>query len=168
MFCSYCIFTIKWWWQWWVSIFYSFVSFYQFDTNGDGQISTAELREAMKKLLGQQVLLLGESVLLFVKFSIIHGVCLNLVCLLHLCILPRDIHTSPTIWLFQVGHRDLEDILRDIDLNGDGHVDFEGMWRRTLQFIPHNTFLCLQSLETGLHNILLCWCVSISIILTLY
>lgn len=32
----------------------------QFDTNGDGQISTAELREAMKKLLGQQVL--GESV----------------------------------------------------------------------------------------------------------
>lgn len=27
----------------------------QFDTNGDGQISTAELREAMKKLLGQQV-----------------------------------------------------------------------------------------------------------------
>lgn len=25
-----------------------------------------------------------------------------------------------------MGHRDLEDILRDIDLNGDGHVDFEG------------------------------------------
>ncbi|KAG7272416.1 hypothetical protein CRUP_013170 [Coryphaenoides rupestris] len=25
----------------------------------------------------------------------------------------------------EVGHRDLEDILRDIDLNGDGHVDFE-------------------------------------------
>uniref|UniRef100_A0AAV2J0R0 EF-hand domain-containing protein n=1 Tax=Knipowitschia caucasica TaxID=637954 RepID=A0AAV2J0R0_KNICA len=41
-------------------------------------ISTAELREAMKKLLGQQV-----------------------------------------------GHRDLEEILRDIDLNGDGQVDFE-------------------------------------------
>lgn len=31
-----------------------------------------------------------------------------------------------TAILFQVGHRDLEDILRDIDLNGDGHVDFEG------------------------------------------
>lgn len=30
-------------------------SAFQFDTNGDGMISTAELREAMKKLLGQQV-----------------------------------------------------------------------------------------------------------------
>lgn len=32
-----------------------FISHFQFDTNGDGEISTAELREAMKKLLGQQV-----------------------------------------------------------------------------------------------------------------
>ncbi|XP_077442089.1 calcium-binding protein 1b isoform X1 [Vanacampus margaritifer] len=30
-------------------------AFKEFDANGDGQISTAELREAMKKLLGQQV-----------------------------------------------------------------------------------------------------------------
>ncbi|XP_029547621.1 calcium-binding protein 2 isoform X2 [Salmo trutta] len=30
-------------------------AFKEFDTNGDGQISTSELREAMKKLLGQQV-----------------------------------------------------------------------------------------------------------------
>ncbi|XP_068608580.1 calcium-binding protein 1b isoform X1 [Brachionichthys hirsutus] len=30
-------------------------AFKEFDMNGDGQISTAELREAMKKLLGQQV-----------------------------------------------------------------------------------------------------------------
>ncbi|KAJ0057077.1 hypothetical protein NL108_002007 [Boleophthalmus pectinirostris] len=30
-------------------------AFKEFDTNGDGMISTAELREAMKKLLGQQV-----------------------------------------------------------------------------------------------------------------
>uniref|UniRef100_A0A8C7I6N0 Calcium binding protein 1 n=1 Tax=Oncorhynchus kisutch TaxID=8019 RepID=A0A8C7I6N0_ONCKI len=54
-------------------------AFKEFDTNGDGAISTSELREAMRKLLGQQV-----------------------------------------------GHRDIEDILRDIDLNVDGHVDFEG------------------------------------------
>lgn len=39
--------------------------------------------------------------------------------------LPSQLDFHP-IWLFQVGHRDLEDILRDIDLNGDGHVDFEG------------------------------------------
>lgn len=51
----------------------------QFDSNGDGQISVTELREAMKKLMGEQ---------------------LN----------PRDI----------------DDILRDADLNGDGLVDFEG------------------------------------------
>lgn len=46
-------------WCWW-----SFVCLYfcpQFDTNGDGQISTAELREAMKKLLGQQVQSSQES-----------------------------------------------------------------------------------------------------------
>uniref|UniRef100_A0A674D5Y1 Calcium binding protein 1 n=1 Tax=Salmo trutta TaxID=8032 RepID=A0A674D5Y1_SALTR len=30
-------------------------AFKEFDTNGDGAISTAELREAMRKLLGQQV-----------------------------------------------------------------------------------------------------------------
>ncbi|MGH0162724.1 UNVERIFIED_CONTAM: hypothetical protein FKN15_064239 [Acipenser sinensis] len=30
-------------------------AFKEFDTNGDGEISTAELREAMRKLLGQQV-----------------------------------------------------------------------------------------------------------------
>uniref|UniRef100_A0A671R8L1 Calcium binding protein 2b n=1 Tax=Sinocyclocheilus anshuiensis TaxID=1608454 RepID=A0A671R8L1_9TELE len=52
--------------------------YFAFDSNGDGQISIIELREAMKKLMGEQ---------------------LN----------PRDI----------------DDILRDADLNGDGLVDFE-------------------------------------------
>lgn len=32
----------------------------KFDTNGDGAISTSELREAMRKLLGQQVRLQNE------------------------------------------------------------------------------------------------------------
>ncbi|KAK1328711.1 hypothetical protein QTO34_012286 [Cnephaeus nilssonii] len=46
-------------------------AFREFDTNGDGEISTSELREAMRKLLGHQV-----------------------------------------------GHRDIEEIIRDVDLNG--------------------------------------------------
>uniref|UniRef100_A0A673GU87 Calcium binding protein 2b n=1 Tax=Sinocyclocheilus rhinocerous TaxID=307959 RepID=A0A673GU87_9TELE len=53
-------------------------AFKEFDSNGDGKISIIELREAMKKLMGEQ---------------------LN----------PRDI----------------DDILCDADLNGDGLVDFE-------------------------------------------
>lgn len=51
----------------------------QFDSNGDGQISLNELREAMKKLMGEQVT-----------------------------------------------NREINEILRDVDLNGDGLVDFEG------------------------------------------
>lgn len=55
------------------------LSLLQFDSNGDGQISLAELREAMKKLMGQQL-----------------------------------------------NQREIDEILRDVDLNGDGLVDFEG------------------------------------------
>lgn len=51
----------------------------QFDSDGDGQISLGELREAMKKLMGEQL-----------------------------------------------NHREIDEILRDVDLNGDGQVDFEG------------------------------------------
>ncbi|NXE56806.1 CABP2 protein, partial [Casuarius casuarius] len=57
-------------------------AFREFDTNGDGQISIAELREAMRKLLGQQL-----------------------------------------------NYREVDEILKDVDLNGDGLVDFEGMGR---------------------------------------
>ncbi|XP_030418422.1 calcium-binding protein 2-like isoform X2 [Gopherus evgoodei] len=53
-------------------------AFREFDTNGDGRISTAELREAMRKLLGHQ---------------------------LNYC--------------------EVDEILKDVDLNGDGLVDFE-------------------------------------------
>uniref|UniRef100_A0A3B4GK04 Calcium binding protein 2b n=1 Tax=Pundamilia nyererei TaxID=303518 RepID=A0A3B4GK04_9CICH len=49
-----------------------------FDSNGDGQISLTELREAMKKLMGEQVT-----------------------------------------------NREINEILKDADLNGDGLVDFE-------------------------------------------
>lgn len=64
----------------------------QFDTNGDGEISTSELREAMRKLLGHQV-----------------------------------------------GHRDIEEIIRDVDLNGDGRVDFEGRrgWKTGVKQASH-------------------------------
>lgn len=32
----------------------------------------------------------------------------------------------PSFFFFQVGLKEVEDILRDVDLNGDGLVDFEG------------------------------------------
>lgn len=54
----------------------------QFDSNGDGQISLTELREAMKKLMGEQVT-----------------------------------------------NREINEILQDVDLNGDGLVNFEGEGR---------------------------------------
>lgn len=83
----------------------------QFDSNGDGQISLTELREAMKKLMGEQVT-----------------------------------------------NREINEILRDVDLNGDGLVDFEG--ERNSHFLPgihlrrrppssltpHSSLLCFQSL----------------------
>lgn len=28
----------------------------------------------------------------------------------------------------QLNHREIDEILRDVDLNGDGQVDFEGEW----------------------------------------
>lgn len=60
--------------QTWIRLVFS-----QFDSDGDGQISLGELREAMKKLMGEQL-----------------------------------------------NHREIDEILRDVDLNGDGQVDFEG------------------------------------------
>lgn len=57
----------------------------QFDSNGDGQISLPELREAMKKLMGEQVT-----------------------------------------------NREINEILQDADLNGDGLVDFEGEGKLSL------------------------------------
>lgn len=51
----------------------------QFDMNGDGEISTAEMREAIAALLGEQL-----------------------------------------------KAQEVDEILQDVDLNGDGHVDFDG------------------------------------------
>ncbi|XP_034147895.1 calcium-binding protein 2 isoform X3 [Esox lucius] len=53
-------------------------AFKEFDSNGDGQISINELREAMKKLMGEQLT-----------------------------------------------NREIDEILRDVDLNRDGLVNFE-------------------------------------------
>lgn len=64
----------------------------QFDSNGDGQISLTELREAMKKLMGEQVT-----------------------------------------------NREINEILQDVDLNGDGLVDFEG----------ERNFLCLYGISSS-------------------
>ena len=51
----------------------------QFDMNGDGEISSAEMREAIAALLGEQL-----------------------------------------------KAQEVNEILQDLDLNGDGHVDFDG------------------------------------------
>lgn len=64
----------------------------QFDSNGDGQISLTELREAMKKLMGEQVT-----------------------------------------------NREINEILQDVDLNGDGLVDFEG----------ERNFVCLYGISSS-------------------
>ncbi|XP_074484868.1 calcium-binding protein 2a [Sebastes fasciatus] len=53
-------------------------AFKEFDSDGDGLISLGELKEAMKKLMGEQL-----------------------------------------------NHHEIDEILRDVDLNGDGQVDFE-------------------------------------------
>lgn len=51
----------------------------QFDVNGDGEISSAEMRQAITALLGEQL-----------------------------------------------KAQEVDEILQDVDLNGDGHVDFDG------------------------------------------
>lgn len=44
--------------------------------------------------------------------------------------MPLHVHISTLsdslTFCFQVGLKEVEDILRDVDLNGDGLVDFEG------------------------------------------
>ncbi|NXM20939.1 CABP4 protein, partial [Ploceus nigricollis] len=54
------------------------IAFREFDMNGDGEISTAEMREAIAALLGEQL-----------------------------------------------KAQEVDEILQDVDLNGDGHVDFD-------------------------------------------
>lgn len=73
----------------------------QFDSNGDGQISLTELREAMKKLMGEQVT-----------------------------------------------NREINEILRDVDLNGDGLVNFEGESRLIPKPLPLTLTLTLMSMRS--------------------
>lgn len=49
--------------------------------------------------------------------------------------------------VFQVGHRDLEDILKDIDLNGDGRVDFEGKNRDFLKIYLPQIFISIDQVD---------------------
>ncbi|KAJ8247727.1 hypothetical protein GJAV_G00249600 [Gymnothorax javanicus] len=70
-------------------------AFREFDSNDDGKISMPELREAMKKLMGEQ---------------------LN----------PREI----------------DEILRDVDLNGDGLVDFEGDPQEDMLAVDDTRLFC--------------------------
>ncbi|NXD29853.1 CABP4 protein, partial [Spelaeornis formosus] len=63
------------------------IAFREFDMNGDGEISTAEMREAIAALLGEQL-----------------------------------------------KAQEVDEILQDVDLNGDGHVDFDG--ERTPPSLP--------------------------------
>uniref|UniRef100_H9H119 Calcium binding protein 4 n=1 Tax=Meleagris gallopavo TaxID=9103 RepID=H9H119_MELGA len=55
------------------------IAFREFDVNGDGEISSAEMRQAITALLGEQL-----------------------------------------------KAQEVDEILQDVDLNGDGHVDFDG------------------------------------------
>lgn len=137
---------------WFIHLFFSHS---QFDTNGDGQISTAELREAMKKLLGQQVRRCWERLSFSLELSINHDV--DLVCLLHLCVVPEIYAT----YIHPLSHK----------LTFPGWTQRSGghptrhrperrracrLWRwrilcnmgwHTLQFTQQNTFDCVQSLE---------------------
>ncbi|XP_009949654.1 PREDICTED: calcium-binding protein 4-like, partial [Leptosomus discolor] len=54
------------------------IAFREFDVDGDGEISSAEMREAIAALLGEQL-----------------------------------------------KAQEVDEILQDVDLNGDGHVDFD-------------------------------------------
>lgn len=103
----------------------------QFDTNGDGAISISELRDAMRKLLGQQVrvrLLLRwleyismDILKLLPLYHKVHNFALTASYVFGILAYLKNAIVFP-----QVCPKDLEDILRDVDLNGDGLVDFEG------------------------------------------
>lgn len=67
----------------------------------------------------------------------------------------EELHANVQFCLFhhlclilQIKRKELEDILKDIDLNGDGHVDFEGMCLQPPVFGKYNVCI-LVSLRQG-------------------
>ncbi|KAJ3614417.1 hypothetical protein NHX12_017991 [Muraenolepis orangiensis] len=98
-------------------------AFREFDSDGDGQISLGELREAMKKLMGEQ---LNHHEI----DEILRDVDLNgdgqfdsdgdgQISLGELREAMKKLMGE------QLNHHEIDEILRDVDLNGDGQVDFE-------------------------------------------
>lgn len=71
-------------------------------------------------------------------------------------------HQCKTVYsygLFQVGHRDLEDILKDIDLNGDGRVDFEGKTSLFINICSSDVYTLIYTHIYGFFYSELCWIV---------
>lgn len=54
----------------------------------------------------------------------------------------------------QVGHRDIEEIIRDVDLNGDGRVDFEGRWGLKVgeKVAVHGALQLISIMQPSIHS----------------
>lgn len=130
---------------------------FQFDTNGDGQISTAELREAMKKLLGQQVQSCWESLSSSLELSVTHGVCPNLI------FRPQTFTPSSQTDSFRL---DTETWRTSCETSTWTETD---TWTLKVPIVQYNIALLHAELgnQTLLHNTVLCRHVSIFLVVSL-